>query len=165
MSENTAEATETAAEEQQETPPQPQSNELPADHPLVKTLDAQKATIKELKAKAKRLDDLEEAQKTESQRLTERADTEFARAEAAEAELVRYKVATEKGIPVNAMKFLVGTTREEIEASAKDVLELIGDAGKPRAPKPDPNQGRTSSEATNPASQFASFIHDQLNSA
>lgn len=128
----------------------------------------QKAREQEKRAKdnaeaAKRLTELEEAQKTEAQRLTERADAEFARAQAAEAKLLRYEVAAEVGVPAKALKLLTGTSREEIEASAKDVLELIGDAGKPRAPKPDPNQGRTTSEASSPANEFASILRQQLN--
>lgn len=142
-----------------------QPEQYPADHPLVKALEAQKATIKDLKTKAKRLDDLEESQKTETQRLADRADSEFNRAQEAEAKLLRYEVASEHEIPANAMKFLTGTTREEIEASAKDVLALIGDAGKPRPPKPDPNQGRQAPEVTTPAGQFASFMKQQLNNS
>lgn len=155
----TAEVAET---ETDEVAAQEQSDQLAADHPLVKTLDAQKATIKELKAKAKRLDELEESQKSESQRLTDRADAEYQRAEAAEAALMRYEVAAEVGIPAHAMKFLHGSTREEIGASAKDVLDLIGESGKPRPPKPDANQGRTLPEAATPAAQFASFLKQQL---
>lgn len=154
-------------ETETEAAPHETNDQLPADHPLVKALAAQKSEIKELKAKARKLDELEEATKTETQRLAERADAEFNRAQQAETELLRYKVATDPkfNIPPNAMKFLTGTTREEIEASAKDVLELIGDAGKPRAPKPDPNQGRTSpTSAVSPATEFASLIQQQLNS-
>lgn len=154
----TAETAETAEPETEPTKPKP-----------TETVDfwKQKAREQEKRAKdnaeaAKRLTELEEAQKTEAQRLTERADAEFERAQVAEAKLLRYQVASEAGVPANALKFLTGTTREEIEVSAKDVLELIGDAGKPRAPKPDPNQGRTPSEATSPATEFASFIQQQL---
>jgi hypothetical protein len=141
---------------------EPKPDEFPPDHPLVRTLAAQKAQIRELKTKANRLDQLEEATKSEAERATDRIAAETARADAAEAALIRYEVATEQGVPANAMKFLTGTTRQEIEASAKDVLELIGEAAKPRTPKPDPNQGRTPLEATSPASQFASFLSNQL---
>ncbi len=52
---------------------QPQSSDkLPDDHPLVKTLAANKAEIKELKAKAQRLDEIEEEQKTQAQKDAER---------------------------------------------------------------------------------------------
>jgi hypothetical protein len=137
--------------------------QLPADHPLVKTLAANKAEIKALRAKAKRLDEIEESTKTEAQRLADQLAAETSRADTAEAAMLRYVVATEKNIPGNAVKFLTGVTRDEIEASAKDVLDLIGDAGKPRPPQPDPNQGRVGPDVATPAGQFAAFLKQQLN--
>lgn len=47
---------------------QQQAITLPDDHPLVKTLAANKTEIKELKAKAQRLDEIEEAQKPRPRR-------------------------------------------------------------------------------------------------
>jgi hypothetical protein len=123
----------------------------------------QEKRAKDNAAAATRLAELEEAQKTQAQKDADRLATETSRAEAAEAALLRYEVATETGVPANAMKFLTGSTREEIQASAKDVLELIGDAGKPRTPRPDPNQGRAAPEVTSPAGQFAAFLKQQLN--
>ena len=107
---------------------------------------------------AKRLAEIENAQKTEAQKATEALEEATQRAAAAESALLRYTVATEQGIPSQAVKFLTGSTREEIEASAKDVLELIGDAGKPRSPKPDPNQGRSGGSAATTADQFAGVV-------
>lgn len=126
----------------------------------------QKAREQEKRAKdnaeaAKRLAELEESQKTETQRLTERADAEYKRAQDAEAKLLRYEVAAETGVPATTLKFLTGNTREEIEASAKDVLALIGDAAKPRTPKPDLNQGRPATEATSRVAQFEAFLNQQ----
>jgi len=51
---------------------QQQAITLPDDHPLVKTLAANKTEIKELKAKAQRLDEIEEAQKTQAEKDAER---------------------------------------------------------------------------------------------
>ena len=56
----TAEVTEPVTEDSTT----PDALQLPDDHPLVKTLAAQKSAIKELKAKASRLDEIEEAQKS-----------------------------------------------------------------------------------------------------
>jgi hypothetical protein len=126
----------------------------------------QKAREQEKRAKenseaAKRLTELEESQKTEYQRLTDRADAEYRRAQEAEMKLLRHEVAAETGVPATALRFLTGNTREEIEASAKDVLDLIGDAGKPRTPKPDLNQGRPAAEATSKVAQFEAFLNQQ----
>lgn len=156
----TTEATETGAEGTENDQEQPKPTET-VEFWKAKAREQEKRA-KDNAAAAKRLAEFEEASKSETQKLAERADAEFNRANSAEAELLRYKVANEKNVPPNAMKFLTGTTREEIEASAKDVLELLGDAGKPRAPKPDPNQGRATSEATSPAAEFASIIQQQL---
>ncbi|CPS05513.1 Uncharacterised protein [Mycobacteroides abscessus subsp. abscessus] len=58
--------TETEPKSEQDT------DKLPDDHPLVKTLAANKIEIKELKAKAARLDEIEEAQKTQAQKDADR---------------------------------------------------------------------------------------------
>lgn len=107
---------------------------------------------------AKRLAEIEDAQKTESQKAADALTREKNRADAAEAALLRFEVAADQGVPANAIKFLTGSSREEIEASAKDVLELIGDAGKPRSPKPDPTQGRSGTGPLSTADQFAAAI-------
>lgn len=122
--------------------------QYPADHPLVKTLAAQKELIKQLRAertpsniselreKAKKLDDLEEANKTEQEKL-------LARAEAAEKKLAdreakdaaaatAAEVAKEKGVPVSALR---GSTREELEAHADELLSILPQ--KPPAPSAD----------------------------
>lgn len=66
----TAEGTETGTEaEQQSRTTQP---ELPGDHPLVKTLALQKAEIKELRGKAARLSEIEEAQKSDAEKAADR---------------------------------------------------------------------------------------------
>lgn len=69
--------------------------ELPADHPLVKTLAAQKAEIKALKEKANRLDELESAQKSAEEKAAEREAAAEKRAADAEARAARREVALE----------------------------------------------------------------------
>lgn len=160
MSEET-EAPETGAESTETDETQHSTDEqpiqLPDDHPLVRTLAAQKDQIKELREKAKRLDEIEDSQKTEAERASDQLAEATQRAEAAETALIQRDVAMEKGVPAKALKFLTGTTREEIEASADEVLGLIGEAGKPRSPQPDPNQGRTDQGARTVEDQFAAF--------
>ncbi|OBG32446.1 hypothetical protein A5671_07750 [Mycolicibacter heraklionensis] len=78
---------ETEAPEQQSEQSSHQ-DELPADHPLVKSLAATRAELKELRGKAKRLDALEEAQKSEAEKVADR----IAKAEA-EAASVPSRVA------------------------------------------------------------------------
>lgn len=118
----------------------------------------QEKRAKDNAAAATRLAEIEDAQKTESQKAADALTREKNRADAAEAALLRFEVAAAQGVPANAIKFLTGSSREEIEASAKDVLELIGDAGKPRSPKPDPTQGRSGTGSLSTADQFAAAI-------
>lgn len=74
MPETTTEGTETATEE---TTQQKQFEQLPDDHPLVKTLAAQKQTIADLKPKAKRAEELEQAHMSEGEKSAKRiADLE-----------------------------------------------------------------------------------------
>lgn len=72
-----------------------QATQLPADHPLVRTLAAQKETIKELRDKAHRLDEIEESQKTETQKAAERLAEAEQKAAVAEARAIRREVALE----------------------------------------------------------------------
>lgn len=121
------------------------TNETPPD------LEAEAAKWKALSRKheaqskanadaAKRLAAIEESQKSDQQKLAEAQKTAETRADAAEARATRYEVALEKSVPAKLMKFLTGTTREEIEASADELLEAVspdtgqsGEAGgKPR---------------------------------
>ena len=81
---------------------------------------------------ASKLKELEDAQKTEQERLTEKLNATETRAKEAELKAARLEVATEKGLPKTSVKFLTGTTPEELEASADELLELI----KPKQDEP-----------------------------
>lgn len=74
---------------------------------------------------ARRLKEAEDADKTELQKLTEAQASANKRAAEAESRALRYEVALEKNIPSKLMKFLGGTTSEEIQASADELLEAI----------------------------------------
>ena len=54
-------------------------------------------------------------------------------------------------------------TATDPELLLKQVNRFLAQSGKPRAPKPDPNQGRSLPGATTPSSEFASFLQQQLN--
>jgi len=113
------------------------------------------ARAKENYDKAKRLDELEEANKTETQKLADKATEAEKRAAAAEAKATKYEVAAELGIQPKHMKYLHGATKEEIEESAKGILEDFPeiydakpdtDAGKPTRPKERLRPGAAPSE-------------------
>lgn len=103
--------------------------------------DARKAAEKEL-AKYRKADlDRAEADKTEAER---RAAAEQ-RAVDAEQRATRLEVAHEKGLTPAQAKRLVGTTREELEADADEVLRdfPVTPSAPPKKtpPAPDPSQG------------------------
>ena len=96
---------------------------------------------KELEPLAAKAKELEDAQKTEQERLTEKLTASEKRAVEAELKAARLEVAADKGLPQSSVKFLTGTTVEELAQSADELLELLTpeDDGKGRLPgKPQP---------------------------
>lgn len=86
--------------------------------------------------------DYEEAQKPIQERMAAELAQTKAEASQATAELLRYKIASEKGISGDATKLLKGTTQEELESEADLLLSLIANQSKPKTPMPDENQGK-----------------------
>jgi len=78
-----------------------------------------------------------EADKTEAEK---RAAAEQ-RAAQAELRALRLEVAADKGLSPAQAKRLVGTSREELEADAYDILATFPTAPAPRTPRPDRSQG------------------------
>jgi len=74
-------------------------------------------------AAAKKLDEIEESNKTESQKLADKATVAEKRATDAEAKATRYEVAAELGIQAKHLKYLTGSTKEEIEESGKGIID------------------------------------------
>ena len=114
----------------------------------LKRLEGKYAGFDELKAKADRLDELEAATKSDVEKLNERAAAADKRAADAEARANRMEVAAAKGLTAAQAKRLIGTTREELEADADDILAAFGsgtpgtdDTSKPPPPggTPKPN--------------------------
>jgi hypothetical protein len=83
---------------------------------------ASRKARQELEAK---LNEYEERDKSEVEKLTSKlAKAEQAKAEA-DARLLRFEVAQTKEVPAEAVDLLSGTTREELEASADKILNLV----------------------------------------
>jgi hypothetical protein len=74
---------------------------------------------------AQKLAALEESQKTEQQKLADRAAAAEQRAAAAELRVLRAEVASAKGIPAPLAQRLQGSTREELDADADALLQTI----------------------------------------
>lgn len=91
------------------------------------------ADYEDLKAKASKLDELEEANKSELQKATERANSLEAELnelkKANEVRAMREKVANETGIPTN---LLTGSTEEECKAQAEAIKAYATPNGYPK---------------------------------
>lgn len=106
--------------------------------------------------------DYEESLKPEQERMAQRLSEAEAEAASARTTLLRYEIASEKAIPAEAVKLLQGSNREELEEAADVLLALIANQSKPKSPKPDTSQGKTSDGGNSTANQFASAIGDIL---
>jgi hypothetical protein len=100
------------------------------------TIQNLRAREKELTPLAEKARQLEESQRTETERLTER----LTKAEQRALDAARYEVALEKGLTRAQAKRLVGSTPQELEADADELLSTFGSSG-PRRPVGDADQG------------------------
>lgn len=94
------------------------------------------------KEEAEKWREYESSQKSEHEKLAEELARYKAEASEASAKLTRYEVASQKGIPAEALDLLSGATREDLEAAAEKLLALIANQSKPKTPQPDANQGK-----------------------
>lgn len=90
--------------------------------------DAEKALTDALA----RLKDYEDRDKSDADKLTERASSAETRADTAERELLRLRVAVETKLPANLAERLQGTTEDELRADAAELLKLVA----PSTPEP-----------------------------
>lgn len=130
----------------------------------IKRVEAKFGDYKDVKAKAAKLDEIEQANKSEAERLAEEVSTAKAEADAARAELLRYRVAADHGITdaEDIALFLTGSDEDTLKRQAERLAARNAEQGKPRSPRPDPNQGRTSSGTASTADQFAAAIGGQF---
>lgn len=133
MPEQSTASVENDGQEQPKTFTQEDVNRIVADRLKRAKADVPE-NIDELKAKAARFDELEEASKTELQKAQEEAqaaksELESLKAAKAHADLVS-SVAAKTGIPAN---LLHGETEEELERSASELSAYI-EANKPGYP-------------------------------
>lgn len=135
-----------------ETHEEPTVEPITTDEPQGKTEIDWKAEARkwENRAKAGKADsdaaakwrEYEASLKPAQERLAEELATTKAQADEARAALLRYEIASSKGISGDATKLLRGSTAEELEAEADLLLSLIANQSKPKTPLPDDNQGK-----------------------
>lgn len=116
---------------------------------------------------AQRLREIEDADKSEAEKATARAEAAEKRAAEAEAKALRADIATEKNVPA---ALLSGSTREELEKSADALIAFRGDGKKPEPEKksyiiPDedgkPNLGETTPTRPGLGTLRAAYANDQ----
>lgn len=112
------------------------------------------ADYDEVKAKADEFDKTQEASKTEIQKATERAEKAEKALADAELSSLRSKVALSKGLTPTQAKRLVGTTREELEADADELLSDLGNQ-KPAGPRAPQQKQKQTAPKEDPMGEFA----------
>lgn len=152
------------------TPATPPAQETPA--PVVEQPPAQakpeidwkaearkhEARAKENAAAAAKLAELEEAQKTESQKLTDRAVAAEKERDAARLDALRVRVGAAKNLPADMIDRLRGDTEDELSADADRLAAHLK-----TGVRTDPDMGpRGAAPASTPAQEFASFLQGQL---
>lgn len=160
----TPEATPQADETPPEGEQQAETKTFDADY--VKKLRDEAAKYRtEAKANAeaaKKLAEIEEANSTEAEKQAKRLAEAEARAQALEVKATRAEVASETGVPADILAGPEDSTAEAIKAYANRVIAFTEAAGKPRPPKPDPNQGRSGGGVKSTADSFAEFFQNHL---
>lgn len=84
------------------------------------------STAKERDKLAARLQELEDRDKTEAQKLADAKTAAEQEAASAKQELLRYRVAAAKKLPASLAARLQGSTEEEMAADADQLLEVLG---------------------------------------
>lgn len=120
-----------------EKPDAPEENAPPDDKPAEKPEDdgidwkaMARKHEREAKTNAARLKELEDRDKTETQKLTEERDGLKGNLTAAETKALRFEVALDKGVPKSLAVRLQGSTREEMEADADELMKTLGNGRK-----------------------------------
>lgn len=90
-----------------------------------RTQESRFAGYDELKAKADQFDQLEEANRTELERATARAEKAEKDLAASQAAQLRMQVAAAAKLPADMASRLQGDTAEELEADAEKLAELL----------------------------------------
>lgn len=109
---------------------------------------------------AKRLEEIEDAKKSEVERATTRQQRAEAERDEAVAKLLRYEVATSAGLPLSVAHRLQGSTKDELEADARELSKLLADKKEAQRKEnlTDPTAGRSSGAGATTADQFAALF-------
>jgi predicted metal-dependent hydrolase len=93
-------------------------------------IESKYADYGDLKTAAEKLSKIEEANKTDLEKVTGERDSLKSAAESAAAEALRLRVALTKQLPAELIDRLRGSTKEELEADADELLQLVKPQGR-----------------------------------
>lgn len=93
----------------------------------------------------KRLKEHEDANKSDTEKLSDRASNAEKSLAAAEKEVARLRVALKKGLTEHQAKRLVGETEEELEKDADELLKSFGNEGDEENEEDKGKEGKASS--------------------
>ena len=102
---------------------------------------ANKSLREQLAAANARIKEFEDRDKTDAEKASERIASLEKSNTGNAAKALRYEVAVDKQLPKVLAERLQGSTREELEADADNLLKLVNVQNKPNV-KPDPSQGK-----------------------
>lgn len=120
------------------------------------------------KAAVTKLDEIEQAQKTEAEKAADRATTAEKERDTLRTELLRTRVGARHKLPDSIASLLTGGTEEEMEERAKAIAAELGEArgrpadALPSTPKPVTSPGAGGSDPLDPA-QIAEQALKELN--
>jgi hypothetical protein len=121
-----------------EKPDKPEVFKRPEDEAGKKALDEERKARRDAERQLKEMGDqlrtLQDKDKSDSERLTEKVTQLEKDLAAATARADRFEVALDKGLDMTRAKRLTGATREELEADADELQSW--QAGKPADPVP-----------------------------
>ena len=116
---------------------------------------------KENKAAAEKLAAFEESQKSEAQKLADRAAAAEKERDEARLEALRTKVGMQKRLPADVVDLLKGDTEEELSAHADRLAEHFKASVRPSGSADQGPRGAAAPNAS-PRDAFAGFIKQQL---
>lgn len=123
---------------------------------LAKEREARKRFEREAKdnaAAAKKLKAAEDAEKSELEKLKEQLQEQQSRATEAESKALRSEIAAAKGLTAAQAKRLTGSTKEELESDADELLEAFGGGSKAAESQPSKDEGDSEEVEEKPSSR------------
>lgn len=150
-------------------PTKPAAYEPPTAEEWEKTQAALRKANREAAENRVKAQKLEDKDKTESEKLRDEVTRLTQERDAQAQAALRMEIATESGLNAAQIKFLSGTSREELEARAAEILEAmpaVAPASPPPSTQPRPNlRGGTEPDrgGADPAQALGDFLQRQLN--